>query len=212
MKKKLYVYGAGGHGKVVADILLSLGLPLAGFLDDGFEMAGRKILDLPVLGGIDWLLERRAAAAVALGIGNNLARQKVADRLRQRGIDLPAAIHSSAVVAASTTIGAGVVVMAGAVINPDAKIGRGAIINSGAIIEHDVVVGDFAHVSPGAVTGGAVRIGELAHVGLGARILPGISVGPHATVGAGAVVIREVAPGITVAGVPAMPVVAKAKV
>jgi acetyltransferase-like isoleucine patch superfamily enzyme len=47
------------------------------------------------------------------------------------------------------------------------------------------------------------RIGDGASIGSGAVILGGVTVGEGALVGAGAVVSRDVAPGATVAGVPA---------
>ena len=56
---------------------------------------------------------------------------------------------------------------------------------------------------PGARVAGAVSIGAGALVGSGAVVLQGLTVGAGATIGAGAVVTRDVAPGVTVVGVPA---------
>jgi acetyltransferase-like isoleucine patch superfamily enzyme len=49
-------------------------------------------------------------------------------------------------------------------------------------------------------------IGESVWIGTGAVILKGVTVGDGATVGANAVVTHDVAPGATVAGVPARPI------
>jgi sugar O-acyltransferase (sialic acid O-acetyltransferase NeuD family) len=205
--RRVVVYGAGGHGKVVADVVLAAGgYEVVGFVDDG-PHPGRAVLGLPVLGDGAWV-EREAARgpiAVALGVGANGARRAVAERCVGWGATLLTAVHPRAAVAPSARIEPGAVVMACAVVNPDAVVGRGAIINTGAVVEHDVVVGEFAHLSPNATTGGAARVGALAHLGLGAALLPGVSVGDGAVVGAGAVVIRDVPGGVTVAGVPARP-------
>jgi sugar O-acyltransferase (sialic acid O-acetyltransferase NeuD family) len=205
-RPRVVVYGAGGHGKVVADVLLSAGkYEVLGFIDDAQVAAGATVLGLPVLGGAPWLEAQAAAGelSVALGVGVNDARSQVAERCAAWRTPLVIAVHPRAVVASSARLSDGAVVMAGAVINPDAVVGRGAIINTGAIVEHDVQVGDWAHLSPNAATGGAVRIGAYAHLGVGASVLPGRVVGERAVVGAGAVVVRDVADGVTVVGVPA---------
>lgn len=195
---RVVVYGAGGHGKVVADILLSRGDDVLGFVDER-RTAGDVVLGLPVLGGDDWL-ESLSDIHVALGIGSNAARQRIALKL---GDAVVSAVHPSAVIARSSKIGIGTTVMAHAVINPDAMVGMGAIVNSGAVIEHDCVLADFAHVSPNAALGGAARLGRRSHLGLGAVILPGIVVGDDAVIGAGAVVTRDLEHGVVAMGVPA---------
>jgi sugar O-acyltransferase (sialic acid O-acetyltransferase NeuD family) len=181
-KPKLVIYGCGGHGKVVADIALLLGMAVAGFVDDGAPVGGR-VLDLPILGGSAWLEARRSEVTVALGIGENHTRRRVHLLCERLGMIPVTLIHPTAAVAVSARLGAGVVVMAQAVINSDARVADGAIINSGAVVEHDCELGAFAHLSPNATLGGAVRVGALAHVGLAASILPGKAVGDEAVVG-----------------------------
>ncbi|MCA9672257.1 MAG: acetyltransferase [Myxococcales bacterium] len=204
-----YVYGASGHGKVVADICRAMGGLPDGFIDDGAAV-GSLVFELSVLGGGDWLAEQAGAASggaasieVALGIGDNAVRARIAARLRDMGVSLLTAIHPSAVVAPSARVGAGTVVMAGALINPDSVIGEGAIINTGVAVEHDNHIGDYAHLSANAATGGNVTIGAFAHLGLGATVLPGRRVGARSVVGAGAAVIRDLADDVVAVGVPA---------
>jgi acetyltransferase-like isoleucine patch superfamily enzyme len=48
-----------------------------------------------------------------------------------------------------------------------------------------------------------VRVCAYSHIGLNASVIPGTEIGERAIVGAGAVVLEDVAPGDTVAGVPA---------
>lgn len=205
-QKKVFVYGAGGHGKVVADILLASGeCNLAGFVDDRAELHGTSLMGLPVPGDGEWL--RRAAregrAAVALGVGDNHVRQELAERCAGWGIELLTAIHPRGCVARSARLGMGTVVMAGAVINAEARLGQGVIANTGAVIEHDVVIADFAQVAPNASLGGAARLGTLSLLGLGASVLPGVTIGSETIVGAGAVVHRFLPDRVVAAGVPA---------
>jgi len=201
---RTFVYGASGHGKVVLDILVASGTEVVGFIDDG-RAPGTVVLGRPVAGGGDWLVAEapRGDVAVALGIGDNAARQRVFERCRAAGATVISAVHPRAIVAASAQIGAGAVLMANAVVNPEAVVGTGAIVNTGAVVEHDCVVGDFAHLSPNAALGGAARLGELSHVGLCAAVLPCKSVGKRSIVGAGAVVARDLPDDVVAAGVPA---------
>ena len=205
--QRFLVHGAGGHGRVVADAGRSAGLTLAGFLDDDDARDGGLLAGVPVVSWSRFSRDREAFGdvAIALGIGDNAARGRSFERARALGVPVVTLIHDRAVVAPSARVGEGAVVMAGAVINPDADVGRGVIVNTAAVVEHDVVLGDFVHLSPNAALGGAVQVGAFAHVGLGASVLPCVRIGARVRVGAGAVVLRDVAPDLTVAGVPARP-------
>jgi sugar O-acyltransferase (sialic acid O-acetyltransferase NeuD family) len=206
-ERKIIVYGASGHGKVVLDILLAAGTPdIAGFVDDGAEQQGKTVLGFRVLGDGAWLAEQAAAPgaiSLALGIGNNTVRHGIAENLRRAGASLHLAVHPRATVSASALVGEGTVVMAGVVINPSAIVGEGVILNTCCVVEHDVVVGHFAHISPNATLGGGVHIGDFSHVGLGASILPGVRIGAHVIIGAGATVTRDLEDSIVAVGVPA---------
>jgi sugar O-acyltransferase (sialic acid O-acetyltransferase NeuD family) len=203
---KVLVYGAGGHGRVVADILLASGCrELGGFLDDSKALHGSTVMGLPVLGGEDWLQDKedKSDVVLALGIGDNCIRRDKAEKHKSSGVETVRAIHPSSMLSRWVHIEQGTVVMAGAVINPGAQIGLGVIINSGAVIEHDVVIGDYGHVSPNAVMGGESRLGPLSHLGLGAVVLPGVTIGRGSIIGAGAVVVEDVPDNVIAMGVPA---------
>jgi sugar O-acyltransferase (sialic acid O-acetyltransferase NeuD family) len=197
------VLGAGGHAKVVADILQAQGISVRGFLDDDPASWERRRLDLPVLGPIARLADLEPDGLV-LGIGSNRVRQELVMRLAAEAAGLwRIAVHPRATLAPSVCLGVGVVIAAGAVANPDAQIGDHAIVNTGATIDHDCVIGAYAHIAPGAHLAGGVRIGVGAFLGAGAVVTPGIAVGDWAIVGAGAVVVQEIPAGVTAKGVPA---------
>lgn len=203
---KVFVYGARGHGKVVADILLASGHhEVKGFIDDDESLSGSTVMGFQVIGGAERLRweATNGNVGVALGVGDNGTRQKLAELCKSLGAQIVTAIHPSATVSKSAHLQQGTVVMAGAVINPCAELGFGVIVNSGAVIEHDVLIGDYAHVSPNAVMGGESRLGTLSHLGLGAVILPRVAVGSRTVIGAGAVVTHEMPDDIIAVGVPA---------
>ena len=200
----LYVFGASGHGKVVADAALaSHRFAVRGFLDDDASRHGQVLLGLPVEGGLDAIQGQQGRVAVALGVGSNRARLAVLERLVAAGHSVVTVVHPSSVVASGVTLGDGTFVAPLAVVHTDARLGRACIVNTGAVVEHDDVLGNGVHVSPNAALGGNVTLADQVHVGLGAVVLPGLTVGARSMVGAGAVVIEDVPEGVTVVGVPA---------
>lgn len=192
------IIGAGGHGKVIADIVLHSGDSVLGFLDD--DPQKKEILGFPVLGlAADW--ERFSSdACFVLGIGSNHIREALAKKIMGQWYT---AIHPSVRIGIDVEIGSGSVVMANAVINPGSRIGRHCIINTGAVVEHDNVLSDYVHVSPHATLCGTVSMGRRTHVGAAAVIKNNLAVCEDVTIGVGAAVIRDITePGIYV-GVPA---------
>jgi len=197
------ILGAGGHAKVVADILLLQGTNVIGFLDDDDSKWGTELLGLPVLGpiasGLDYM-----HCKVIIGIGNNSKRRELAYRFQ--GITSnkwQSAIHPSAIISQAVKIGQGVCVVAGAIIEADTCIGNHVIINTAATIAHDCIIGDYVHIAPGTHLAGGVIIGDGAMLGVGTTVIPQKRIGCGATIGAGAVVVHDIPDGVTAKGVPA---------
>jgi sugar O-acyltransferase (sialic acid O-acetyltransferase NeuD family) len=204
VEMKLIVFGAGGHGRVVAETAENAGWTITGFIDDKAP-AGTKIDSRHrVLGNREWLSSLpREGYQVALGIGDNYTRGAIALYLESLGFAMAIIISSSAVVSPSAQVGMGTVVLPGAIINSNATIGKGAIINSGAVVEHDSKVGEYAHLSPRSTLGGGAEVGEFTQIGIGSSILPLVSVGRRGILGAGAVATRSVPDDVVAFGVPA---------
>jgi UDP-N-acetylbacillosamine N-acetyltransferase len=203
---KAILYGAGGHGRVVADILAALpGIEAVGFIDDDSERHGRVLGTLTVLGGSDQLitLRDRGVSGAVVTIGANAPRSSKAAALVEVGMELITAIHPSAVLAPDVVVGPGTVIMAGVIVNAAARIGRNVIINTGATVDHECILGDGSHISPGANLAGNVDVGDGAHIGIGCSVVPGVRIGSRSTVGAGAVVLHDVPADETWAGNPA---------
>ena len=184
---RLVIIGAGGHGKVIADIAMKCGYTDICFLDDhavgmcmGFPIAGTSA---------ELTLMNDGATDFVIAVGTNATRRKIAERFHVSWVTL---IHPSAWIAADVTIGQGTVVMAGAMINPSARVGAHCIINTGSIVEHDNVLGDYVHLSPRTTLSGTVAVGECAWLGTGTSVINNVEICSNATVGAGSVVIRSI--------------------
>lgn len=194
---RLIIVGAGGHGKIIADLAIKLGYSRIFFLDDHVCTAW---LNFPVVGKTDEITSYNDGNTdFVIGIGNNEVRKRVAECFRVNWITL---VHPSAQLAVDVILGAGTVVMAGAVINANAQIGKHSIINSCAVVEHDNVIGDYVHISPNASIGGTVSVGAMTHIGIGATVINGINICENCIIGAGAVVINNIEDAGTYVGVP----------
>lgn len=196
---KLIIIGAGGHGKVIADIALKNGYTNICFIDDN---AIGEVLGFPIIGRTSDLPKLNDSATdFVIAIGNNKVRQDIAESYDVKWVTL---VHPSAQIAVDVSIDTGTVIMANAVVNPSTKIGKHCIINTGAIVDHDNVIEDYVHISPRAVLGGVVYVGSLSHVGIGATVKNVITVCPNCVIGAGAVVVKNIVMSGTYVGVPAV--------
>lgn len=211
--RSLLVWGGGGHGKVVADLVRAAGYTVAGFVDRDVGRLGQLVEPGGGCVVVDEEAFLRQAAGgrcangadgVILAVGDNRARHDCL--LRVPGLLAPALVHPSAVVSPSARLGRGTVVLPLAAVNAAARLGDAVIVNTAAVVEHDCVLADAVHVSPRAVLVGGVQVGERTWIGAGACIIQGVRVGRDAMIGAGAVVIRDVPDGATVVGIPARPI------
>ena len=199
----IIIYGGGGHGKALIDLLRVLGTyPIAGFVDDD-PAAGTDIMGVPLLGGgsILRLLPGRGvhlAVNAVGGIGNIQSRIKVFEHLLEAGFSCPALVHPTAFVEPSATLADGVQVLPHAYVGSEARIGFGAIINTGAIVSHDCILGDYANLSPGAILAGEVSIGSATLIGMGVTVNLRVKIGDRARVGNGATVKQDVPAGAIV--------------
>ena len=143
--KQLLILGAGGFGQMAKETALELGYEQVVFLDDaadGEDVIGRCC---------DYILRHEEYPVAVAAFGNNKTRLYWTDRLLAAGYQVPALVHSSAVVSPSAVLESGCFVMQRAVVNTHTRIERAALINSGAVVDHDSVVCAGAHVGLGSI-------------------------------------------------------------
>ena len=199
--------GAGGHAKVLADLLLSQGKQIMGITDIDEGLYGKTLFfDIPVLGPDEIVLQYTpdsVGLVNALGsIRTTDAREKLFRRFFSQGYLFPNLIHTTAFIGNDVQLGAGVQIMAGAYLQTGAKVADNVIVNTGALVEHDCMLDSHVHIASRAVLAGGVCVGERSHIGAGAVVIQGLSIGKDCTIAAGAAIIKHVADNVIVAGVP----------
>jgi len=193
--KSIYIYGASGHGLVVADMAKACGYDDIIFIDDGEN-------EYPRFENI----KETNDTPITFGVGENKTRAKLFEKVLNSGFEIVSLIHPSAIISPSATIGRGTVVMPNVVVNAKAIIGDGAILNTACVVEHECVIDDFVHVSPNVGLAGNVKVGKYTHIGIGSQVIQGIIIGKNVIVGGGSMVIRNIEDNQKVVGVPARPI------
>lgn len=197
--KDLIIIGAGGHGKVIADIARNNSYINISFLDD----SKKTFNEYQIIGTIQNLESFNPNKYdFIVAIGNNIVREKIQNELITKGFNVVTLIHPSAVISPSVTIGKGTVVMANCVINAGSSIGEGCIINTASTIDHDCKVYNYVHISPGSHIAGTVEIKERTWIGIGSSIINNIKICKDCIFGAGSVVIKDIFSSGTYVGVP----------
>ena len=191
MNKGIILIGAGGHAKVIAEIIEETGATVHAVVES--DPAITSLMGYPVTRDI------QVGYPTIIAIGNNSIRKKIAD---QNNAEFGKAIHPSANISKRSSINNGSVVMSGVSINSGTTIGKHCIINTNASVDHDCVISDFVHISPNAALAGNVTVGEGSHIGIGSSVIQGIHIGKWVTIGAGAVIIEDVPDYAVVVGVP----------
>jgi acetyltransferase EpsM len=195
MQTSYCLYGAGGHAKVIIEILEKSKKEIRClYVDENYDW---DIFEYKISGKSDIFEDRSLNWIVA--IGNNSVRRKITE---SHFLTYGIAIDPDANVSKRAKILEGTVIMPGVSINSSTVIGRHTIINTNSSVDHDCQLDDFVHISPNATLCGGVLIGEGTHVGAGAVVIPGINIGKWCTIGAGSVIIKDVPDFSTVVGNP----------
>jgi UDP-perosamine 4-acetyltransferase len=204
--EEIVVVGGGGHSRVVVEILLAAGWRVAGYTDPGGS--GGAFGGVPCLGDdgvLPSLLGKVRYAIIALG--DNALRSRLARKAEAMGFELGNAIHPTAVVSPSVTLGRGIALMANTVLNAGTVVGDNSIVNTGATVDHDGRIGRDVHIAPGSHLAGYVTVSDGALIGVGSVVGRGrpVEIGAWAVAGSGSVIVHDVPPGVTVVGNPARP-------
>ena len=193
--KPVIIMGAGGHTKVLVEVLKLSGGHIIGLVAPNI-MPGSSCFGVTVLGEDDALaMYSPDDVELVNGIGalpGRWKRWKVAARMRRKGFRFSQAIHPSAIISTDAVLGEGVQIMAGVVIQPGVQVGQDCILNTGVLVDHDCKIDNACHLAPGVTLSGNVEIGGYTHLGTNTSAIHGILIGAHSVVAAGSVVYEDI--------------------
>lgn len=188
MNKNIIIIGAGGHGKVIADIIEKSGDTLIGYLDDSKivdEIVYKQYRNLGNVSECIKLQESNKNVMFFIAIGNNQARKSIYKKYK---LSYYTAIHPSAIIADDVTIGRGTAVMANVCINADTTIGENCIINTATVVEHENKIASHTHISSNVTLCGGVSIDECSYIGAGAIVKRLVTISKECAISEGTIV------------------------
>jgi sugar O-acyltransferase (sialic acid O-acetyltransferase NeuD family) len=204
--ENVVIYGAGGLGREVLEILKAQNSKkkrkILGFIDDK-KTKGQLINGFPVLGDTDWFCINHQNSGCLVAIGDPEIRCRVVKKLTNNNINFTNAVHPSAVLSDSVSLGENVIICAGVVLTANVTIGSHVVLNANSTIGHDVIIEDYCSIMPSATINGNSHIMTGANFGSGATGIQNITVGEWSIIGAGAVVIKDIPDRVTAVGIPA---------
>ena len=159
MKRSLLIVGAGGHGKVVAEMARDCGYEEIAFLDDNSNEAIGKSSEMQKF--------TSSYKEAFVAIGNNQMRGEILMQLKAAGYEIPVLIHPSAYISKTAKIQRGTVVEPKAVINTNADIDEGCIISVGAIVDHDTELEECVHINAGAIVKAGTKVKQFQKIDAG---------------------------------------------
>lgn len=203
---KTVIIGAGGHARVIFEILsYDRNIEVVAFVDSVIRGSDENIMGIHVLGDYSVLhkLFKGGVKGAIIGVGDNNIRKAHFEKIGNMGVELVTAIHPTVHIAHNAKIRKGVVIVTGATIATGVEIGDNVIVNTGAIIEHEDVLEDHVHIAPGTVLAGRVTVKEGAFIGAGSVVKEYVTIGENATIGAGSVVLEDIPDNAVAVGSPA---------
>ena len=195
---KTVIVGARGSGKdvlwTIMDInKISNAFDVIGFLDDDKKLHGKKINGYPILGGINWLSNKKKIGCV-VAIGDSKIRERVVKKLKNFNVSFPSIIHPTVIMSEFVTVGKGTIIHAGAIVPPDSEIGNFVFINLRSLIAHNCKIKDFVSINPGVNVNGYTIIEKGAYIASGVTVRDEIKIGKWSVIGIGGVIGNDVKP------------------
>tara|TARA_B100000886_G_scaffold337991_1_gene299886 strand:- start:775 stop:1437 length:663 start_codon:yes stop_codon:yes gene_type:complete len=205
--KNIIIFGAGGHSKVIVDIIEKLEKYNIVGIVDKYKCKGELFFDYKIIGieeEIDMLMNDYNIQCGVIGVGDNSIRKKVFETVSRKypRFNFETLIHPKSNIGIGVKLGDGSVVMSGVSINANTTIGNHCIINTNSSVDHDCNLGNYVSLAPNSAVGGNVNIGNYSFLGMGSNVLHNITIGKNNVIGASSLVVKDIGDFVLGYGVP----------
>ncbi len=204
----LAIYGPGGFGREIAAFARRQGDVT--FVSDAESEIGTRVNGIPVVPPSS--LQGRTDCRVVIAVADASVRRALAARCEAMGLVSGSLVADSHERGDNVAVGQGAIFCGSTICTSDARIGVHFHANIYSYVAHDCVIGDFVTLAPRVCINGNTIVEDDVYIGTGAILRQGnrdkpLRIGRGAVIGMGAVVTKDVAPGDTVIGSPARPMV-----
>jgi sugar O-acyltransferase (sialic acid O-acetyltransferase NeuD family) len=189
IKKKLAIYGYGGHAREVA---AQMEASVTFFVDDEYYSFG-EALPISKFNPEEY--------TIMVAVADSQHRKRMVEKL-PKNTEFFSFVHPTAIIY-DATIGDGSFIGAYSILTTNIEIGNHAIVNRGNQIGHDCRIGDFFSIMPNAIIGGNVTIGDCVYLGSCSNVREKTSIKDNVIIGMNAAVVKDIYEPGTYVGVPA---------
>jgi sugar O-acyltransferase (sialic acid O-acetyltransferase NeuD family) len=195
--ERVLILGAGGGAALVLDILSrSTRQKAVGILDNNSEMAGNRLMGIPVLGqfGLIDSLWRDSAfdvliSTVVRDVGD---RASIFERYTNMGIPFANIIDPDVRIGREVKLGTGNLIIYGSYLAASVKLGDNNFLAAGTSIEHHSTVGSHCTFGPRTSLSGKVSVGDKVKFGTQVAVEPNISIGAGSIIASGVILTSHI--------------------
>ncbi|MFT7156257.1 MAG: sugar O-acyltransferase (sialic acid O-acetyltransferase NeuD family) [Parvicella sp.] len=200
---KVVLIGYSGHGYVICEALLLLGIDIAGYA--ALKENELNPYDLKYLGDESHsnFYKNPDLNRFFVAVGDNSKRAKIFSTLQGIGKSLLTVVHPDARLSKYSSVGLGTYIARGTNVNSQVAVGDAVILNTGCCVDHECEIDSFAHIAPGSVLAGNVKVGLGTFIGANSTVKQGVKIGRNCIIGAGSVVLNDIEDNETWVGNPA---------
>ena len=204
--RNLIIVGAGGVGRETVWIVEQINqrketFNILGFVDDNKDLWEKEINGYKVLGGLNYLLEKKRDTNIIISIANYKIKKDFAERLRK--YEFETIIHPDVYIHKTIEIGKGTIIYPGTIMTTNISIGNHVIICAKTGIGHDTKIEDYVSILWNVNISGFDVIKEGAFIGSNATIIQNLNLEGNTTIGAATLILRDIEEKSKMVGVPA---------
>lgn len=199
----LYIYGSGGLGKEVLDVIMNSHYKQMkiSFLND-WSLEVDQLFGHDIFNPSKVIVDDSSRVLIAVGAPQD--RHKLREKISKINLHLHTPVHAeSGFISMNAEVGLGTIIAHNVVVASQATIGTNTFINVGSIIGHNVVIGNDCSLSSQVNIGGGTSIGDRTYIGMGSLIREGLKIGEDSIIGMGSVVFNDIPNGVIAIGNPA---------
>lgn len=203
----LGIYGAGGLGREVYELALSINKHKQRwneilFIDDGDNLHNPRNILLIKFEELERNFDNEDME-ICIAIGEPMIRKSLFEKLVDKDMKIATLIHPNIDIPSSTTVGSGTIINKFASITCDIVIGENVYVHPMACIGHDSIIGNHAIISSFVDVAGNCEVGECAFLAINVIMKQGTFIGANSIVGLASVVHRNIKEGVIALGNPA---------
>jgi len=199
------ILGAGSVGGHIVSNAKAYGISerIIGFLDDDPAKKNTFFYGYNIIDTFSWL-ENKSQLSVVLGIAFPKIKKKIYDNyLAGKKFNFPILVHPQSWISEECDIQKGTIIYPNTSINYGSRIGEFCVLNMNCAVGHHSSIGDFSSLAPGVNLGGHTKLDFQVDMGINSSTKQFIHISNNVVVGGQSMVLKDVAAGQTVVGVPA---------